>query len=63
MDTIEIVYIEGDGAGEDIWRASKGIFEEAILKAYGGEKSIKWINLIAGQKALIKKGNSFLSKH
>jgi len=56
MDTIEIVYIEGDGAGEDIWRASKGVFEEAVLRAYGGEKSIKWINLIAGQKALDKEG-------
>ncbi|HOJ43478.1 MAG TPA: NADP-dependent isocitrate dehydrogenase [Syntrophorhabdaceae bacterium] len=56
MDTIEIVYIEGDGAGEDIWRASKGIFDEAVLKAYGGKKSIKWINLIAGQKALDREG-------
>ncbi|MCX7965758.1 MAG: NADP-dependent isocitrate dehydrogenase [Syntrophorhabdaceae bacterium] len=56
MDIIEIAYIEGDGSGEDIWRASKGIFEEAVLRAYGGEKSIRWINLIAGQKSLDKEG-------
>lgn len=56
MDMIEIVYLEGDGVGDDIWRASKGIFEEAVLKAYNGERAIKWINVIAGQKALDKVG-------
>lgn len=56
MERVEIVYIEGDGAGDDIWRASKGIFEEAVLKAYNGKKTINWTMLIAGQKALDKEG-------
>lgn len=56
MDIIEIAYIEGDGSGEDIWNASKVVFEEAVLKAYEGKKSIKWISLLAGQKALDKTG-------
>ncbi len=56
MEYIHIPYIEGDGAGEDIWNASKGVLEEAVLKAYGGHRKIKWINLMAGQKALDKKG-------
>ncbi len=47
----------GDGAGEDIWNASKEIFEEAVIKAYDGEKSITWVPLIAGQRSLEKTGN------
>lgn len=53
---IKIPYIEGDGAGEDIWNASIGVFEEAVKKAYKGRKSIEWINLFAGQKALDRHG-------
>ncbi|MCX8109704.1 MAG: NADP-dependent isocitrate dehydrogenase [Syntrophorhabdaceae bacterium] len=56
MEYIHIPYIEGDGSGDDIWNASKGVFEEAVRKAYKGEKSIKWIHLLAGQKALNKEG-------
>jgi isocitrate dehydrogenase len=57
IDVITIPYIEGDGAGEDIWRGSKEVLEEAVLKAYGGEKRITWIPLLAGEKALARLGN------
>ena len=51
-ETVAIPYIAGDGTGEDIWNASKEIFEEALLKASEGKKKIEWIPLIAGIKAL-----------
>jgi len=57
MDTITIPYIEGDGAGEDIWHASKEVLEESVLKAYEGEKKITWIPLLAGEKALERTGD------
>jgi isocitrate dehydrogenase len=56
-EIIAIPYIEGDGTGEDIWRASKGVLEDAVCEAYSGEKEIKWISLMAGQKALEKTGS------
>jgi isocitrate dehydrogenase len=56
-DIITIPYIEGDGAGEDIWHASKEVLEESVQKAYSGEKRIEWIPLLAGEKGLAKKGN------
>jgi isocitrate dehydrogenase len=55
-ETIEIPYIAGDGAGEDIWNASREALEEAVIKAYGGGRRIVWIPLVAGQKALDKEG-------
>jgi isocitrate dehydrogenase len=55
-EKIEIPCIEGDGIGEDIWRASKGVLEEALLKATGGEKEIVWLPLLAGRKALDRSG-------
>ena len=56
-EKIIIPYISGDGAGEDIWNASKEVLEEAIIKAYDGEKSVTWVPLIAGQRSLEKTGN------
>ncbi len=56
-DTINIPYIAGDGAGEDIWSASHEALEEAVIKAYGGEKRIAWVPLLAGMKALDKEGS------
>ena len=56
-DIITIPYIEGDGAGEDIWHASKEALEETVLKAYKGEIKIQWISLLAGEKALERKGD------
>jgi len=52
METITIPCIPGDGTGDDIWNASKEIFEEALLKASDRNKKIEWISLMAGTKAL-----------
>jgi isocitrate dehydrogenase len=59
METITIPFMAGDGTGEDIWNASKEIFEEALLKASDRNKKIEWISLIAGIKAL-EKGDELL---
>jgi isocitrate dehydrogenase len=56
MDYIEVPYIEGDGAGEDIWHASREVLEESVLKAYDGAKKLLWIPLLAGQKAFDRTG-------
>src|ERR1035437_6499262 len=47
-----IPFIEGDGTGPDIWNASKMVFDAAVKKAYGGEKSIAWMEIFAGEKAV-----------
>ncbi|HAR95072.1 MAG TPA: NADP-dependent isocitrate dehydrogenase [Deltaproteobacteria bacterium] len=54
---VTICYIRGDGVGEDIWSASHEVLEEAVRSAYGGEKRIEWIELLAGQKALDHSGS------
>ena len=46
-----IPFIEGDGTGPDIWRASQRVFDAAIAKAYGGKKKIVWFEVFAGEKA------------
>lgn len=46
-----IPFIEGDGTGPDIWRASQHVFDAAVAKAYGGERAIAWHEVLAGQKA------------
>jgi isocitrate dehydrogenase len=46
-----IPYIEGDGTGRDIWRASQRVFDAAVEKAYGGRRSVKWFEIFAGEKA------------
>ena len=46
-----IPYIEGDGTGRDIWKASERVFNAAVEKAYGGKRSIKWFEIYAGEKA------------
>lgn len=56
-EKIIIPYIAGDGTGDDIWQASREVLEEAVLKAYDGEKGIEWIEFLAGQKALEKTGS------
>lgn len=56
-ETVTIPYIEGDGSGEDIWKASREILEEAVIKGSDGRKRrIEWIRLLAGQKALERTG-------
>jgi isocitrate dehydrogenase len=46
-----IPFIEGDGTGRDIWKASQRVFDAAVDKAYGGKRSVKWFEVLAGEKA------------
>lgn len=47
-----IPFIEGDGIGPDIWRASKMVFDAAVEKAFKGKKKIVWMEIYAGEKAV-----------
>ena len=46
-----VPFIEGDGIGADIWAASVRVFDQAVLKAYNGERKIEWMEIFAGEKA------------
>jgi isocitrate dehydrogenase len=46
-----IPFIEGDGTGPDIWRASQHVFDGAVGRAYGGKRRIAWLEVLAGEKA------------
>src|SRR6185295_883504 len=46
-----IPFIEGDGTGPDIWRASRIVFDAAVEKAYKGKRQIAWFEVFAGEKA------------
>ena len=46
-----IPFIEGDGTGRDIWRASIRVFDAAVEKAYGGKRKIHWMEVYAGEKS------------
>src|ERR1700689_168291 len=46
-----IPFIEGDGTGPDIWRASVRVFDAAVQKAYGSKRKIRWMEVFAGEKA------------
>jgi isocitrate dehydrogenase len=50
-------FIEGDGTGPDIWRASVRVFDAAVEKAYGGKRRVVWKEVLAGQKAFDATGN------
>jgi isocitrate dehydrogenase len=52
-----IPFIEGDGTGPDIWRASQRVFDAAVEKAYGGKRKIVWQEVLAGEKAFNQTGN------
>jgi len=54
-----IPFIEGDGIGPDIWHASQMVFDNAVQKAYGGDRLIAWKEIYAGEKAFEQK-NSWL---
>jgi isocitrate dehydrogenase len=49
-------FIEGDGIGPDIWRASKLVFDAAVAKAFGGKRKVHWFEIYAGEKAKEKYG-------
>jgi isocitrate dehydrogenase len=46
-----IPFIEGDGTGRDIWKASRRVFDAAVEKAYGGKRKVAWFEVFAGEKA------------
>jgi isocitrate dehydrogenase len=52
-----IPFIEGDGTGPDIWKASVAVIDAAVAKAYGGKKKIEWMEVLAGEKAFKLKNN------
>ena len=52
-----IPFIEGDGTGPDIWRASVRVLDEAVRRAYGGKRRIEWLQVLAGEKAFEKTGS------
>jgi isocitrate dehydrogenase len=51
-----VPYVEGDGTGRDIWRASQRVFDAAVEKTYGGRRRIAWTEVLAGEKAFNKTG-------
>jgi isocitrate dehydrogenase len=54
-----IPFIEGDGTGPDIWRASVRVFDAAVKKAYGGKRRLAWLEVYAGEKSF-KEFNTWL---
>jgi isocitrate dehydrogenase len=53
-----IPFIEGDGTGPDIWRASRRVLDAAVQQAYGGKRSIAWFEVYAGDKANVVYGEN-----
>ncbi|HKY21206.1 MAG TPA: isocitrate dehydrogenase (NADP(+)) [Vicinamibacterales bacterium] len=56
-DNPVIPFIEGDGTGPDIWRASVRVFDAAVEKAYGGTRHVQWKEVLAGEKAFLQVRN------
>src|SRR5438309_9132591 len=52
-----IPFIEGDGTGPDIWRASVRVFDAAVAHAYGGRRVIQWMEVLAGEKSFKQTGS------
>jgi len=52
-----VPFIEGDGTGPDIWRAGVRVFDAAVAKAYGGKRRIRWMEVLAGEKAFTRVNN------
>ena len=50
-DNPTIPFIEGDGTGRDIWKASRRVFDAAVEKAFGGKRRVVWYEVFAGEKA------------
>src|SRR5438477_10264275 len=51
-----VPYVEGDGTGRDIWRASQRVFDAAVERASGGRRKIAWFEVLAGEKAFNRTG-------
>ncbi len=56
-DTPIIPFIEGDGTGRDIWRASRKVFDAAVAQASGGKRRVAWVEMLAGEKAYKETGS------
>ena len=56
-DTPVIPFIEGDGTGPDIWRASRRVFDAAVAKASGCRRRVAWREVLAGEKAFRESGS------
>ncbi len=56
-DVVSIPFIIGDGIGPDIWQASVRVFDSAIAKAYGDQRKVNWLEVLAGEKAFNETGN------
>ena len=56
-DNPTIPFVQGDGTGPDIWASSVRVFDAAVAKAYGGQKKIAWLEVLAGQSAFDATGN------
>lgn len=52
-----IPFVEGDGTGPDIWRASVRVFDAAVERAYGGKRKLMWMEVLAGEKAFRETGS------
>jgi isocitrate dehydrogenase len=52
-----VPFIEGDGTGPDIWRASVRVLDAAVAKAYAGQRKIEWLEVLAGEKAFKATGD------
>src|SRR4030066_1628953 len=50
-------FVEGDGIGRDIWRASQRVFDAAVEHAYGGKRKVAWMEVYAGEKAFTQYGS------
>ncbi|MBI5585881.1 MAG: NADP-dependent isocitrate dehydrogenase [Deltaproteobacteria bacterium] len=54
--TITVPFIEGDGIGPDIWQVARPVLEAAVQRVYGGDKSLSWLEILAGEKAFARTG-------
>jgi isocitrate dehydrogenase len=52
-----IPFVEGDGTGPDIWRAGVRVFDAAVERAYGGKRTLMWMEVLAGEKAFNQTGD------
>ena len=52
-----IPFVEGDGTGPDIWRASVRVFDAAVERSYGGRRQLQWMEVLAGEKAFTQTGS------
>jgi isocitrate dehydrogenase len=52
-----IPFIEGDGTGPDIWRASRRVFDAAVARSAGGRRRVEWLEVLAGEKAFTATGS------